>query len=59
MRKYQPPEFAHGPRAKHIAHVQGPRRTGAAGPHDDARTGRIRERGATRRAAIRASQREH
>lgn len=61
MRKYKPPEFAHCPRTPsgRATRVQGLRRSGAAGPHHDARSGQIGTRGAARRAAVKASRREN
>lgn len=42
----------HEARFEHVRSVQERRRSGAAGPHGDRRTKRVRTRGAARRAAI-------
>lgn len=47
----------HEARFERVQRVQERRRSGAAGPHGDRRTKRVRTRGAARRAAIQEARR--
>lgn len=46
-KRHQPPEF--------VRHAQSLRGSGAAGPHGDRRTRRVRDRGTAKRTAIDAN----
>lgn len=54
-KQHRPPEFTTDSDPRAVRAVQQLRRSGAAGPHGDRRTRRVRRRGAAQRAAIAAS----
>jgi hypothetical protein len=54
-KRHRPPEPATGGSPGYMHAAQARRGSGAAGPHADRRTRRVRQRGSAARAAIRAS----